>query len=93
MQKRYIKLESEDLVKIEELKKTGFSRRDRERSHALLLSNKGYDVKTLAEIFGVRQATILDWFNRWESEGLAGLSDRPKSGRPKVFKPSVEKKF
>jgi len=39
----------------------------------------------LIAIFEVRRATILDWFNRWESENKSGLVDKFKSGRSRRF--------
>lgn len=32
--------------------------------------------------------TILRWRSRYEEEGLGGLEDRPRSGRPPTFSPS-----
>ena len=32
--------------------------------------------------------TILRWRNRYEQEGLDGLKDRPRPGRPPAFSPS-----
>ena len=90
MQKRYVKLSSEDIAFLKSVKKTSESERVRDRSHALLLSNKGHDIFSLSEIFEVRQATILDWFNRWERERV--LDDKPKSGRPRRFTEDEEKK-
>jgi len=92
MEKRYIKLESEDIAFLKVQKKTSKSERVRDRSQALLLSNKGYDIKSLIAIFEVRRATILDWFNRWESENKSGLVDKFKSGRPRRFTDEEEKK-
>ncbi len=45
----------------------------RARSQCLLLSNKGFKIKELAHIFGVRTRTIYTWFNRYEEMGLVGL--------------------
>jgi transposase len=93
MQKRYIKLKEEESKILHQLKKEGLSERIRDRSHALLLSNKRYSVAQISSIFEVRQATILEWLNRWESKGLEGIVDLPKSGRPRIFKEKEEKKF
>ena len=90
MPKRYIKLSVEDITFLKFVKKTSESERSRDRSQALLLSNKGHDVLSLSEIFEVRQATILDWFNRWERE--KDLQDKKKTGRPRRFTEEEEKK-
>ena len=75
------------------LKKEGLTERIKDRIHALLLSSKGFIVKELSTIFEVRRETILAWYNRWERDGIAGLSDAPKSGRPRIFDETEEKKF
>lgn len=93
MKKRYIKLEEGARILLQELKKEGLTERIRDRSHALLLSDKGFDVGQVAEIFGVERKTVLGWYNRWEREGVEGLSDHSKSGRPRIFDELEEKKF
>lgn len=90
MKKRYIKLNEEDIAYLQKEKKKSLKERIRTRAHALLLSNKGYEVKELSKIFDVRQATILDWFTKWEKNRK--LSDSKKSGRPRNFSKSAEKK-
>ena len=92
MKKRYITLNEEEIKELRLLKKTGGNERERDRSHALLLSHKGHSVEQLSELFEVRRDTILDWFNRWEQDGMDGLSDLPKSGRPPIFDTTEKKK-
>ena len=57
----------------------------------MLLSSKGFSVNDLTVVFDVRRATILAWYNRWERDGIAGLSDALKSGRPRIFNEAEEK--
>lgn len=52
-----------------------------ERMRAVLLSGRGYSVPEIARIFECDEATVREWIRRFEAEGLAGLRDRPKSGR------------
>ena len=54
----------------------------RQRAHAILLSAKGYKVKQLADIFEVDRDAITEWFDRWERDGVDGLENKPRSGRP-----------
>lgn len=56
--------------------------RVRQRSHAILLSNKRYPINQLADIFGVDRDTISGWIDQWEQRGCDGLYDNPKPGRP-----------
>ena len=60
------------------------------RCHAILLSDKGYSIPQLVEIFDVDRDTIRSWFQRWEENGISGLSDASRSGRPPVFTPQEE---
>jgi transposase len=93
MKRRYIKLTEEEQELLQGLKKEGLTERIRDRSHALLLSSKGFSVNELTAIFDVRRATILDWYNRWEEFGFEGLADNSKSGRSRIFDETEEKKF
>ena len=76
-------------------------RRVRMRAHGIILSHLGYAVQDIAFTFDVCRQTVSSWFDDWDSHGLAGLYDNPRSGRPmalneqevKLNKPkSTEKK-
>lgn len=54
-----------------------------ERMHAVLLSARGYEVGQIASILEYDEATVRRWIERFEAEGLEGLQDRPRSGRPR----------
>ncbi len=54
----------------------------RTRCQMILLSTQGHGVAEIAQLTFFDQDSVLYWFNRYEAEGLAGLEDRPKSGRP-----------
>ena len=54
-----------------------------ERMHAVLLSSRGYDVGQIASILEYDEATVRRWLERFEADGLEGLQDRPRSGRPR----------
>src|SRR5690554_6759179 len=53
-----------------------------ERIRMILLSSRGYSVPEIARIFECEEATVREWIRRYEAEGLPGLKDRPRSGRP-----------
>jgi transposase len=36
---------------------------------------------------GVDRNVVRDWLDRFRAEGLAGLQDRPRPGRPRTFPP------
>lgn len=79
---------------IEELQKlymSGTLPRVRTRSHIILQSNKGKRVKELVDIFGFHSDTICDLITAYNKEGISGLFDLPKSGRPPALsEPEME---
>ena len=92
MGKRYLRLKESDRSLLELLKGRGSSERVRDRAHALLLSEKGYDINALSDIFSVQRDTISRWMSRWDTEGAEGLLDKEKTGRPRSFSVEEEKK-
>lgn len=54
----------------------------RSRCQMLLLSADGHGVSAIAQLTLFDENSVLFWFDRYAAEGLAGLEDRPKSGRP-----------
>jgi len=57
--------------------------RFRQRAHAVYLSDKGYRLDQLAEIFAIDRDTASAWLTSWEAVGLMGLRDRAHPGRPR----------
>jgi transposase len=55
-----------------------------ERMHMVLLSGRGYAVPQIAAIFDCDEATVRTWLGRFEADGVDGLRDRPRSGRPRT---------
>jgi len=61
----------------------------RSRCQMILLSAQGHSASEIARWTFFDQDTVLFWFERYEAEGLDGLQDRPRSGRPpKMMEPS-----
>lgn len=79
---RRIRLSIEEAITLKECMLGSQDARQINRCHALLLSHKGYTINQLADIFDVDRDTISNWFERWQSKGLEGLSDAVRSGRP-----------
>jgi transposase len=46
------------------------------------LLHEGKSPKEVSNFFSVSQPTVYDWRHRWQEEGVEGLANRPKSGRP-----------
>jgi transposase len=56
-----------------------------ERARIVLRCIHGEAVKDIARDLGVRPNTVIDWRRRFAGEGLTGLFDRPRSGKPKQY--------
>src|SRR4029077_9601403 len=54
------------------------------RAVMVLLSLHGLAPSQIAELLDCHPATVRRWISRFSSEGLAGLADRPRSGRPRL---------
>ena len=86
-------LTPEEQQTLEEAHRNHPSHRVRQRAWCLLLSNRGYLVARLRELFEVRHETVSAWFESWEAQGIVGLFDKPHSGRPATFLPGEQEKF
>lgn len=53
-----------------------------ERAKIILKCLKGERVSKIAKDLNVRPNTVIEWRRRFEKEGLKGLNDRPRSGKP-----------
>jgi transposase len=57
--------------------------RDRQRALIVLLAARGWPNARIARYLGVSQDMVRTWRGRFAQHGLAGLADRPRSGRPR----------
>ena len=76
-------LSENDLSIIKAAEKSDKRPEVRQRAMGLRLLHEGQSPKAVAEIMSVSQPTVYDWHHRWQENGLEGLSNRPKSGRPR----------
>jgi transposase len=83
---RYIKLEASAKKELEKIYHSHSKSYVRQRAQCLLLSNRGYRVPELADIFTTRTHTVREWFTRWESDGIKGLEIRIGRGLKPVIK-------
>lgn len=52
------------------------------RARIVLLSREGFGPSAIAAELGCSKQTVITWRQRYRREGLAGLHDAPRSGRP-----------
>lgn len=64
------------------------SRREVFRAQVVLLAADGLRNDEIAERLGTVRMTVSRWRKRFFEDREAGLADRPRSGRPRVFPPS-----
>jgi transposase len=76
-------LSKEAIIELERGHKEGIRSRYRNRCQAVLLFHvQGKKMQELLENYGIDRDTLSRWLNRYEGEGISGLKDRKKSGRP-----------
>jgi transposase len=56
-----------------------------ERAKGVLAALEGEGVGTIAQRFHLSPATVYLWLHRYEEQGLAGLADKPRGGRPPTY--------
>ena len=59
----------------------------RQRAHFLILASQGVKIEELMQIFKISYKTSYNWLNRWESESMIGLYNKPGKGRKRTFNP------
>ena len=79
---RFIQLSEQERDALRQLYRQTKDADLRSRCQMLLLSADGHRVSEIAELTLFDENSVLFWFDRYEAEGLDGLEDRPKSGRP-----------
>jgi transposase-like protein len=63
--------------------------RDVVRARAILLAAEGLSNALIADRLGVSRQSVSEWRKRFFDDGLAGLEERPRSGRPRSFSPGA----
>ena len=67
------------------------SLRDVQRARIVLAAADGLENVEIAAHVGVDVNTVSKWRKRFFEEGIDGLSDRHRSGRPRTFSPSGDR--
>jgi len=83
-----ISVSAEDRAELERIVRARrCERRVLERAQIVLLAAEGMSAAAIAERVGCSAKLVMRWRSRYEREGLAGLGDLPRSGRPLTHGP------
>ena len=58
-----------------------------ERARIIAYASQGEGAPAIAERLRLDAYTVRGWIHRFNAEGLAGLEDRPRAGRPPTYAP------
>jgi len=85
-----IELTDDEIRALKVQRETTHKSRLRGRCDMVLMAHEGLSPAQIAERLGVGQATVSRYLHRYRAEGVAGLGDRPRAGRPRRVTPEYE---
>ena len=72
---------------------TSIERRRVERARIVLLAAEGLASRAIGRELGCRHHTVSKWRVRFARDRLAGLADAPRSGKPKTYDATVDRRI
>ena len=92
---KYLSLTSDQFDELDAaLRGTSCSGQYFKRIQSVKLNAQHYSLSAISQILAVHYNTVYRWVCRYEAEGIDGLRDQPKSGRPSLLgeadRPSIE---
>ncbi|MCA0238080.1 MAG: helix-turn-helix domain-containing protein [Bacteroidetes bacterium] len=85
-QKVFIKLSEEQRKELERGFKSGNKPIFRQRCHYILLSDRGYEIPQIAELYRVTRQLVGRWFERYKQQGMAGLHTAKGRGEKPILR-------
>ncbi len=83
MKKQHVELSQEDYTHLEALLSKGSMKvRKQNRVIGLLELHRGKTYESVVNLLKVSRPTVKSWADRYKSEGLSMLDEKPRSGRP-----------
>ena len=81
-----VRLSSEEDRTLFELRRAEtVPQRTKDRATVVRLNHRGWTTEDIAEYFGWQKATVRQTIHRWQNQGLGGLWDQPREGRPRCW--------
>jgi transposase len=91
---REVRLRPEDRAVLEaRCRASTTPQRDVRRARIILLAAEGASTRSISRMVGVEEAVVSTWRNRFADEGLEGLKDRKRSGKPKTYTAETDKRI
>lgn len=78
-------VQGNDLVTLANWARIGYSSALCLRARIVLLAEKGVSNTAISQVLRVSRPTVIGWRQRYVEFGLAGLRDKPRSGRPRTI--------
>lgn len=78
-------LSEADQQELQETYQNHSSFKVRQRAQAILLSHQGHTINQLQAIFQINRDYISLLIDRYNAQGIQGLEDAPRSGRPPIY--------
>ncbi|MGH2689567.1 MAG: helix-turn-helix domain-containing protein [Actinomycetota bacterium] len=86
MKRKAIEIDPEDRAELERRMRSRYtSPRERVRCLAVLLAAEGLSDVEIERRSGLGRDHVATWRRRFVEQGLRGLEEKPRSGRPKTF--------
>ena len=77
--------ENASFVELETAAKCARTQREHNRYRALMALIMGFERRAVAGVFGVSERAVRRWISAFNKEGVDGLLDEPKAGRPRAI--------
>src|SRR5213593_1307582 len=67
--------------------------RDLKRARIVLLAAAGRSTRSIAKDVGVQPRIVSLWRHRFADQGLAGLTDKPRPGKTRIYTKATDKRI
>ena len=79
-------VENASFVELETAAKCARTQRESNRYRAIMALIMGFERGAVARVFGVSERAVRRWISAFNKQGVDGLLDEPKAGRPRAIR-------